>query len=178
MIKYRQVSYTNKMDKHKKFAKTAAFTIVELLIVIVIIGILAAIAIVAYNGVQQRARTTAAKGDINSLGKSVELFKANSGEYPKNPPDINQALADYNLTQLGHMTGAKDFVYCASNDSFAIIAWTPISAVAGDTVYFYKTGSGISSFTFDPNAAGNGISPKLCNQAIGTHTYNGWSYNL
>lgn len=166
------------MNKHKRFASTAAFTIVELLIVIVVIGILAAIAIVAYNGIQQRGRVAAAKSDINALGKSIELFKADSGDYPKNPPDINKALADYNLTQLGHMSGAKDFVYCASNDSFAIIAWTPISAVAGDTTYFYKTGSGISSFAFNPNAAGIGVSPKLCDQAIGTHTYNGWSYNL
>lgn len=39
-----------------KNKQNSGFTIVELLIVIVVIGILAAITIVAYNGVQQRAR--------------------------------------------------------------------------------------------------------------------------
>ena len=42
------------------------FTIVELLIVIVVIAILASISIVAYNGVQQRARTTALQSDVRS----------------------------------------------------------------------------------------------------------------
>ena len=43
------------------------FTIVELLIVIVIIAILAAITIVAYNGIQQRARDSAAAGAASQL---------------------------------------------------------------------------------------------------------------
>jgi prepilin-type N-terminal cleavage/methylation domain-containing protein len=41
----------------------SGFTIVELLIVIVVIGILAAITIVAYNGIQDRANDTSVKSD-------------------------------------------------------------------------------------------------------------------
>ena len=44
--------------------KNTGFTIVELLIVIVIIGILAAITIVAYNGIQNRANDTVIKNDL------------------------------------------------------------------------------------------------------------------
>ena len=43
------------------------FTIVELLIVIVVIGILAAITVVAFNGVQRKARDTDRKSDVASL---------------------------------------------------------------------------------------------------------------
>ena len=43
--------------------RKAGFTIVELLIVIVIIGILAAITIVAYNGIQQRAQAATVQSD-------------------------------------------------------------------------------------------------------------------
>ena len=46
------------------------FTIVELLIVIVVIAILAAITIVAYNGVQERSRATFISDEL----KKIELF--------------------------------------------------------------------------------------------------------
>lgn len=58
------------------------FTIVELLIVIVVIGILAAITIVAYNGVQQRARDSRRSQDVSTIRKALEIYKANVGQYP------------------------------------------------------------------------------------------------
>jgi len=58
------------------------FTIVELLIVIVVIGILAAITIVAYNGVQQRARDSRRKQDVEVIAKSLELYYIDNGKYP------------------------------------------------------------------------------------------------
>ncbi|MNX65497.1 Type II secretion system protein G precursor [compost metagenome] len=54
------------------------FTIVELLIVIVIIGILAAITIVAYNGIQQRASTAAMHSDLAAATKQMELARVDS----------------------------------------------------------------------------------------------------
>src|SRR5664279_2011708 len=61
--------------------KQKGFTIVELLIVIVIIGILAAIVIVAYNGVQARARDTARKSDLAQLAKAIQLYHVDNGDY-------------------------------------------------------------------------------------------------
>ena len=60
------------------------FTIVELLIVIVVIGILAAISIVAYNGVTTRANASAAKGNATSVQKVAEAYNAdeNTSGYP------------------------------------------------------------------------------------------------
>lgn len=46
-----------------------AFTIVELLVVIVVIGILAAISIVTYNGVLDRARAVAIQSDLSDTSK-------------------------------------------------------------------------------------------------------------
>lgn len=65
--------------KHKQ---QAGFTIVELLIVIVVIGILAAITIVAYNGVQGKARDTQRISDLKSITKALEIYKINNGNYP------------------------------------------------------------------------------------------------
>lgn len=58
------------------------FTIVELLIVIVVIAILAALSVVAYNGIQQRARDTQRKSDIAQIVKGLELYYTIHGQYP------------------------------------------------------------------------------------------------
>ncbi|OYX40575.1 hypothetical protein B7Y94_06170, partial [Candidatus Saccharibacteria bacterium 32-49-12] len=60
------------------------FTIVELLIVIVVIGILAAISIVAYNGVSNSAHDAAVKADLSNIAKGFEIYKIKnaSGMYP------------------------------------------------------------------------------------------------
>lgn len=50
------------------------FTIVELLIVIVVIGILAAITIVAYNGIQQRANDARRKSDLDQIAQLLTLY--------------------------------------------------------------------------------------------------------
>lgn len=66
----------------KTILKQKGFTIVELLIVIVVIGVLAAITVVAYNGVQFRAKTTQANADMSALKKSMLAFKVLYGELP------------------------------------------------------------------------------------------------
>lgn len=58
------------------------FTIVELLIVIVVIGILAAITIVAFNGVQNRGKTSSAQSAATSLDKKAEAYNAVNSQYP------------------------------------------------------------------------------------------------
>lgn len=58
----------------------SGFTIVELLIVIVVIGILAAITIVAYNGIQDRARTTRRESDLTTYSKAIHLARINTGK--------------------------------------------------------------------------------------------------
>lgn len=58
------------------------FTIVELLIVIVVIAILAAISIVAYNGIQSNARLSAYRSDIQAINKAIQLYHVDNGFYP------------------------------------------------------------------------------------------------
>jgi prepilin-type N-terminal cleavage/methylation domain-containing protein len=58
------------------------FTIVELLIVIVVIGILAALVITTYNGIQEKARDTKRKTDVNALQGQAEAYQAQNGKYP------------------------------------------------------------------------------------------------
>lgn len=61
---------------------SSGFTIVELLIVIVVIGILAALVVTTYNGIQQKARDTERKTDVNALHGQIEAYQAQNGKYP------------------------------------------------------------------------------------------------
>ena len=64
------------------WAKQKGFTIVELLIVIVVIGILAAITIVAFNGVQQRANNTKFANMVGQYAKALSIYATEKSAYP------------------------------------------------------------------------------------------------
>jgi len=61
------------------------FTIVELLIVIIIIGILAAITIVAYGGIQQRARNSQIITGVKAYQKALMQYAVDNQTYPIAP---------------------------------------------------------------------------------------------
>jgi len=74
----RWVKLTDRRQNTRK-----AFTIVELILVVVVIGILAAITIVAYNGIQQRAQNIRRLNDIDAVTSSLALYaKEHNGSYP------------------------------------------------------------------------------------------------
>ena len=61
---------------------TTGFTIVELLIVIVVIAILAAISVVAYNGIQTRASNAQVASGVNQYIKAIQNYKTINSAYP------------------------------------------------------------------------------------------------
>lgn len=103
--------------------KQRGFTIVELLIVIVIIGILASITIVAYNGIQGRARDSARVSDINAIRKALEVYKSFNGEYP----DENSASWENSYTDpQNFMAALKPY-----------LGKTPVDPINNTTHYYY-----------------------------------------
>jgi prepilin-type N-terminal cleavage/methylation domain-containing protein len=65
-----------------KYKSQKGFTIVELLIVIVVIGILAALVLNTFSGVQKRARDTQRQTDVNSISTQLEVYYNDNGGYP------------------------------------------------------------------------------------------------
>lgn len=66
----------------RRFGRQKGFTIVELLIVIVVIGILAAITVVAYNGIQQKAKNTAIIQAASQTLRSIRSYISSTDSYP------------------------------------------------------------------------------------------------
>ncbi|MEI6237140.1 MAG: type II secretion system protein [Candidatus Saccharibacteria bacterium] len=89
--------------------RQSGFTIVELLIVIVVIGILAALVITTFSGIQQKGRDTKRQTDIKALHSQLEAFFAqNGGGYPV-MADVN--TASWRNTQP-NMKGLDEAALC------------------------------------------------------------------
>ncbi|MDL2362932.1 MAG: prepilin-type N-terminal cleavage/methylation domain-containing protein [Patescibacteria group bacterium] len=70
------------MISHTKLKNNKGFTIVELLIVIVVIGILALLVITTYSGIQGKARNSKRQTDLAALQTHLEAFYNDNGFYP------------------------------------------------------------------------------------------------
>ncbi|MFW5687039.1 MAG: type IV pilin protein [Halanaerobium sp.] len=126
----------------------AAFTLIELLIVIVVLGILMSMAVPALSGVKNRADTAVAKADLHNIMHSLEIYYLEEGEYPgqstksdlsKISSDLNElniknAESDYSY-QSDSDTGAKKYLilYKAASDEFYYISTDKSSLVGPET---------------------------------------------
>lgn len=59
------------------------FTLIELLLVLVILGILAAVVVPKFSGRTEQARVTAAQSQIATFGTALDAFEVDTGSYPK-----------------------------------------------------------------------------------------------
>ena len=78
-----------KSDVSSKYYR--GFTIVELLVVIVVIGILAAITVVSYSGISSKANLASLSSDLTNISKQLQLFQIDNSTYPTT---INCAIPD------------------------------------------------------------------------------------
>ena len=125
------------MSSNKK-----GFTLIELLIVVVIIGILAAIAIPKFANTKDKAYVAAMKSDLRNLATYEEQYAAdNNGSYFSGTAD--------NATPLNGFTTSKDVTVVATADPGPPPAWTATAshALSGKTCNSGVTTAGVITCT-------------------------------
>lgn len=135
------------------------FTIVELLIVVVIIGILAAITIVAFNGVQAKAKTSSSLLTVEQVKTKSANWNTFFGAYPDLAQLRTNSLSPPDMDTAGGATGPVEAKL--SSPGVAIGAtMTAVRSDNGNTVYYAPcwdgtklSGATISYWNFSTNAA-------------------------
>ncbi|MFZ2125295.1 MAG: prepilin-type N-terminal cleavage/methylation domain-containing protein [Candidatus Saccharimonadales bacterium] len=162
------------MINNNKSNQARGFTIVELLVVIVVIGILAAITIVSYSGITNRANTAAGKSDSSAVLGKIGAYLADTqygaptsyGSLTNSAATASYAVTGMNFTTAsgnkdmtafrptGIATDALDFYLCGTTGSATAVstyggATTGINVVSGVKIGYwdYTSGAGAENST-------------------------------
>lgn len=156
-------------------------TIVELMIVIVVIAILAAISIVAYTGVQGRAHDTAIQNDLRNLGMLIMEYQAFNSRLPAGAEvdvvaeSFTPSVNSYELD----VSPRNNLYYCRIGDE----AWGLIALSRSGTMFEYMHDSGLARHhDQDVRLHSETACPSLLGERDGWrafhHGSNGWHSSL
>ena len=176
-----------KINKSKESHISKAFTIVELLVVIVIIGILAAITIVSYSGINRRAIAVSLTSDLSSDAKLLKLYNVDHSVYPDsidtnycpNAPetDSQYCLKASNGNELTYSGGGQSFVLTdtntATNISYQITEDGIATIVEGG-----GGGSGVKTFANAWGGTGSDQFKSVVINSDGSYVLLGTAYSF
>ena len=165
--------------------KHTGFTIVELLIVIVVIAILAAVTIVAFRGAQDRAHNSRIVGDLNQLNKKILLYAAENGSYPSTGsmstvyvdnncaetstnrrvdwiPGVGDITQNPGLDTAGRQNQGGCYAYASDGQTYVLSAWNARRGGPGADLLYRRLGfreaawfSANTYYCNHPNIGGN-----------------------
>ncbi|MCZ6502656.1 MAG: type II secretion system major pseudopilin GspG [Gammaproteobacteria bacterium] len=75
-------------------SRVKGFTLIEIMVVVVILGVLGALIIPNIIGRPDEARVTAARSDIQQIGNSLELYRLDNGQYPSSDQGLDALVEE------------------------------------------------------------------------------------
>lgn len=126
--------------------RRSAFTLIELLLVLVILGILAAIVVPKFSGRTEQARNTAAQSQISTFGTALDSFEVDTGRYPtgkgglldlvQQPANAPGWKGPYLKSDIPKDPWGNDYVYeCPGKhnpSSYDLMSMGPDGRIGGD----------------------------------------------
>lgn len=91
-------------------AKQSGFTLIEILVVIVILGVLGAIAVPRFFGQIDKAQITKAKQDIKTLQSALDIYRLDNNFYPSNSEGLEVLVGNY-INKLPVDPWGKPYIY-------------------------------------------------------------------
>jgi type IV pilus assembly protein PilA len=141
------------------------FTLIELMIVVAIIGILAAIAIPAYQDYTIRSQVTEGLNLASAVKAGVSEFYANQGSWPTTMSDLGNSSdpSGKYASDLTIATGTINITYggqANKNIGGSILSLRPRTSLNGDVVWLcgYNSGANITPAPTNPSSGASGAS--------------------
>jgi type II secretory pathway pseudopilin PulG len=101
------------------------FSIVELIVIIVVVGILATIAILSYNGIQNNAYDTAVQSDLENAAGQLEAYRTQQSNVAQQFPNTTTQLGTLQIkaNKGSYSTSTLNFTYCndTTRQQFALV---------------------------------------------------------
>jgi general secretion pathway protein G len=144
--------------------KQSGFTIVELLIVIVVIGILASLTIVAYNGIQQKAQVATLQSDLEGAAKQLTIDQVTNSAYPA-------TLAAANNGAGLKTSPGNTYNYIVNNSITPVYFCLAETNTASNLTYF------VNSTNNTPQAGGCSVTNLITNPNFGSNSTTGYRVN-
>lgn len=128
----------------------SGFTLIEVLLVVVIIGILVGVAIPRLGGRVRQAQLAAAEADISNIGMALRLFEVDNGNYPpslqgllSNPGSAQNWRGPYLEKGMPKDPWGNDYIYASPGShnphSYDLYSLGPDGAQSGDDICNWQT---------------------------------------
>jgi general secretion pathway protein G len=102
--------------KSKATNNEAGFTLIEMMVVIAIIGVLAALVVPRIMGRPDEARVTAAKQDIGTINQALKLYRLDIGRYPTTEQGLNALVARTSVEPIPQNWKSGGYLDALPND--------------------------------------------------------------